>query len=323
MLTRHSLCRGTLLIGLPLIAACQDPAPPEDVDALIERTLDNLVYVEGGSFMMGDIGYEVPESDPDGEWVTMADGSKSYRKPFGCNAGCYPMHKVTLTGYYINKYETTYGEYDVYTEANGLPRAMAEVRGKAVAVQPERPVYVGVDWYGARDYCQWLGKITGLAFDLPTEAQWEYAARSRGRAVRYATDNGKMEPGRNYRSLEAEAFVPDVPGRYPPNPLGLYDMTGNVNEWVRDWYHHRYYEQSPELDPQGPEYDNLYATQKVSRGSGLANSDWTRNLVFRRLPRNPENDGSGEGFRCALHSDEPLHDASELPLEGVGAEGDI
>ncbi|GGX70831.1 formylglycine-generating enzyme family protein [Saccharospirillum salsuginis] len=298
-------------IVLPL-TGCQGKAPPEDVDALIERTLDNLVYVEGGSFMMGDIGYEVPESDPNGEWVTMADGSESYRRPFGCGPDCSLAHKVTLSGYYINKYETTYGEYDVYTEANGLPMVHEDRRGKSKAVVPEKPVYIGVDWYGARDYCLWLGEITGMAFDLPTEAQWEYAARSRGRAVRYATNNDKIETGKNYRSREAEAFVTDVPGRYPPNPLGLYDMTGNVNEWVRDWYSLRYYEESPELDPQGPEYDNLYATQKFSRGFGTANSDWSRNLVYRRIADPPENDGNGNGFRCALYSEKPLTDASEI-----------
>ncbi len=306
------------LITFPLLASCQQTDYPPEVEDLIEKTLDNMVYVEGGSFMMGDIGYEIPEDEPGGTWVTMEDGRESYRKPFGCSASCYPVHKVTLTGYYINKFETTYGEYDVYTEANGLPLVHEERRGRSPAIQPEKPVYIGVDWYSAQNYCQWLGELTGLEIDLPTEAQWEYAARSRGQAVKFATDNGEMEPGRNYRAHGlGRTFDPDPPGTHPPNPLGLYDMTGNVNEWVRDWYHIRYYEQSPEVDPQGPEYDNLYATRKVARGFGLSNSDWDANLVFRRLPRDPENDGGGEGFRCAIYSASKLPKLSELSVERI------
>lgn len=296
--------------ALPL-TGCKDKTPPEDVAELVERSLDNMVYVEGGSFMMGDVGYEVPEGEYGGAWVTMEDGRKSYRKEFGCSASCYPVHKVTLTGYYISKFETTYGEYDVYTEANGLPLVREEKRGQSTLVSKPQPVSIGVNWYNAQAYCLWLGEITGLPFDLPTEAQWEYAARSRGKAVRFATDNGEMEPGRNYRT-KGRPFETDPPGTYPPNPLGLYDMTGNANEWVRDWYDPFYYEESPEPNPEGPEYDSLYVTRKVSRGFGLSNSDWHANLVFRRLPRDPENEGSGTGFRCAIHSDEPLPKVSDL-----------
>ncbi|WP_425413961.1 formylglycine-generating enzyme family protein [Saccharospirillum impatiens] len=275
-----------------------------------------MVYVEGGSFMMGDIGYEIPEDEPGGTWVTMEDGRESYRKPFGCTASCYPVHKVTLTGYYLNKFEATYGGYDVYTEANGLPLVAERFRDREEFTGENRPISTHVNWYGAQDYCLWLGEVTGLPFSLPTEAEWEYAARSRGQAVQFATDNGEMEPGRNYRP-KGHPYVLGPPGTYPPNPLGLYDMTGNANEWVKDWFSSRYYRQSPELDPQGPEYDNLYATRKVSRGFGIVNSNWYANLVFRRIPTNPENDGSGTGFRCAIHSTTELPTLSELPVKGV------
>lgn len=303
-------------ITLPLLASCQETDYSPEVEALIEKTLDNMVYVEGGSFMMGDIGYEIPEDEPGGTWVTMEDGRESYRKPFGCSASCYPVHKVTLTGYYLNKFETTHWDYDVYTEANGLPLVAEKYRNRVEITGANRPIGTHVDWYKAQEYCLWLGDITGLPFRLPTEAQWEYAARSRGQAVKFATDNGEMEPGRNYRPRGSSIYY-DPPGTYPPNPLGIYDMTGNANEWVQDWYHTHYYEQSPEVDPQGPEYDNLYANQKVSRGFGLSNSDWYANLVFRRLPRDPENEGSGTGFRCAINNPSELPSLSELPVERV------
>lgn len=297
------------------LTGCKDQAPLEGVADLVERTLDNMVYVEGGSFMMGDIGYEVPESDPDGAWVTMEDGQRSYRKPFGCSASCYPVHKVTLTGYYLYKYEVTYGEYDVYSQTHDLPLVYEEDRGDTEEwIVPEQPVVLGVNWHQAQAYCQWLGELTDLPVDLPTEAQWEYAARSRGKAVSFATDNGEMEPGRNYRP-KGHHYYPDPPGTYPPNPLGLYDMTGNVNEWVRDWYDPLYYEKSPELNPQGPADGALHNIRKVSRGFGRANSNWYANLVFRRIADKPDTDGGGNGFRCAIHSDQPLPKLSELLID--------
>ncbi|AJQ97923.1 formylglycine-generating enzyme family protein [Gynuella sunshinyii] len=301
------------LLSLTL-PACGDESPySPEVKALIKQTLKHMVYVEGGSFVMGDVGYEVPETNPQGEWVPMADGSMSYRMPFGCDMDCIERHKVTLSGFYLNQYETTYAEYDTYTEANGLPLVREDLRGRSRFIEKEYPVNLGVNWYDAQAYCQWLGKITGLPFDLPTEAQWEYAARSRGMAVRYATDNGELEPGRNYRPHH-HGIQPDPPGTYPPNPLGLYDMTGNVNEWVRDWYIPNYYLHSPEKNPIGPSEER--SGVKVSRGFGTANSDWTANTVFRRISRPPEFTG-GNGFRCAIHSEEPLPRWSALPVEGV------
>lgn len=282
---------------------------PPVIQALIERTLENMVYVEGGSFMMGNVGYEVPEDNPQGEWLEMADGTRSYRVPFpGCSQSCYPVHKVTLSGYYIHKFETTMGEYDTYTLANDLPLVKADERGRNPNLEPDRAVYFGVDWHGANDYCQWLADETGLPFGLPTEAQWEYAARSRGKAVKFATDNGELEPGRNYRARGAEGgkFYEIEPiGKYPPNPLGLYDMTGNANEWVRDWYSPYTYRQGHRIDPTGPPDGDLWATHKVSRGFGRQNSDWRENLVFRRLPKSVDYT-SGNGFRCAIHSDQRL-----------------
>lgn len=294
------------ILFFSLLSCQSNPKNSDEVEALVQRTLDNMVFVEGGSFMMGNIGYEVPESDPEGEWVTMEDGRQSYRKPFlGCSDSCYPIHKVTLTGFYINKYETSLGEYDVYSKANNLKLIKSDRRDVTGSYTQNSAIYLGVNWFDADKYCKWLAEITELPFNLPTEAQWEYAARSRGKAVRFATDNGELEPGRNYRPYSSESGAVgriDPPGKYPPNPLGLYNMTGNANEWVRDWYHGLYYEISPELNPTGPKDEHEWSYNKVSRGFGRGNSNWQANLVFRRISRNPENDGSGEGFRCSIDS---------------------
>nr|WP_050762896.1 formylglycine-generating enzyme family protein [Reinekea blandensis] len=290
------------------VSGCNDQTPPKDsdpIDALIEKTLNNMVYVGGGSFMMGNIGYEVPEDDPNGTWITMEDGSKSYRVPFpGCSKSCFPIHKVNLSGFYINKYETTIGEYDVYTEANGLPMVYPERRElKSGNYLPDRPVYVGVDWHGANGYCQWLGEVTGLPFELPTEAQWEYAARSRGQAVRFATDTGELDFGRNSWDRHTGSFYGiDPVGSYPPNPLGLYDMTGNANEWVRDWYDPEIYEQGEQTNPTGPKDGDFWNSCKMSRGFGRQHSDASEINVYRRLPKKIDYT-SGPGFRCSIDTD--------------------
>lgn len=284
-------------------------AEKDPVQALVEKSLDNMVYVEGGSFMMGNIGYEVPEDDPVGTWVTMADGSESYRVPFpGCSRSCFPIHKVNLSGYYINQYETTIGEYDVYTEANDLPMVHAEWRGQTDNFLPDRAVYLGVDWNGANVYCQWLGEVTGLPFELPTEAQWEYAARSRGQAVQFATDNGELDIGRNSWDRETGRYNDIEPvGSYPPNPLGLYDMTGNANEWVRDWYDPEIYEQGEQTNPTGPKDGDFWNSRKMSRGFGRQHSDASQINVYTRLPTE-KNFTAGNGFRCSIDSDRSMRE---------------
>ncbi|CDI22807.1 conserved hypothetical protein [Klebsiella pneumoniae subsp. pneumoniae SA1] len=128
---------------------------------------------------------------------------------------------------------------------------------------------VGVTWQQAKDYCQWLGKESGKKIDLPTEAQWEYAARSRGQYLPFATNNGNFELGSNIpEQKKLDEYTdgygfPIYPiGKYPPNPLGLYDMGLSGAEWSNDWYSTDYYSHSPIYDPQGPVKGN----EKVLRG---------------------------------------------------------
>ncbi|OWA87714.1 sulfatase modifying factor 1 [Klebsiella pneumoniae] len=128
---------------------------------------------------------------------------------------------------------------------------------------------VGVTWQQAKDYCQWLGKESDKNIDLPTEAQWEYAARSRGQYLPFSTDNGNFELGSNIpEQKKLDEYTdgygfPIYPiGKYPPNPLGLYDMGLSGAEWSNDWYSTDYYSHSPVYDPQGPVKGN----EKVLRG---------------------------------------------------------
>ncbi len=234
-------------------------ATQENVDKLIRTALGNLVFVEGGSYMMGDGGYP-------------ADGGRAYWSPWLDN---FPVHKVTLDSFSIFKYEVTWWQYDVFNDLKkNEPFQM--IRAHKYYRRDNYPVGA-VTWQQAQDYCLWLGEKTGLPFSLPTEAQWEYAARSRGQNVGYATDNGKMEDGRNHRKDGDYVELYPV-GTFPPNPLGLYEMSGNVSEWVLDWYDKKYYEKSPELNPQGPKT----GTKKVLRG-GTPTSTPSGNDVYGRL----------------------------------------
>ncbi|MBZ9559470.1 MULTISPECIES: SUMF1/EgtB/PvdO family nonheme iron enzyme [unclassified Modicisalibacter] len=223
------------------------------IDALLERTEKHLVYVEGGSFKMGDVGLISPK-DNYARWSVNKDDKN--------------IHKVTLDGFYISDRQVTYADYDVYTQATGQPKINTD-NSSSETRAPDVPA--GVDWYQARDYCQWLAEQSGRPYALPTEAQWEYAARSRGKMLPYATDTGLLRPGENYPTREErqkaspanDRYAPyPVAKKYPPNPLGIYQMGLNGYEWVSDWYGEDYYEHSPTHNPTGPQSGTL----KVRRG---------------------------------------------------------
>ncbi len=229
------------------MAIAGQPSPA--VKELLNRNLQRMIFVKGGSYMMG---------DPRQPFVD-ALGDKAWDLYFSADDNV-PVHKVTLDSYYMGAYEVTYADYDVYTEATGQEKVLKKYLTRSGNVRaPRNPV--GIGWEGARDYCRWLGKQTALPFELPTEAQWEYAARNRGQIVVFATDNGTIDRGRNY---PPSLYHPMEVGHFPPSPMGFYDLSGNADEWVQDWYAEDYYQHSPVHNPQGPET----GTVKVVRGGG-------------------------------------------------------
>ena len=224
----------------------RDPAPTADeLRKFVAAVTANLVFLKGGTFEMGDWGSEVND----------------YGLPYDGTYDSKPLHKVKLSGFFIGKYPVTYAEFDVFTAARRLPRINQDDFAKSYR-KPDTPA--GVTWQGAKDYCLWLAEISGKRFDLPTEAQWEYAARSGGKRHIYPTDNGRSEPGRNLPSFEqrkaAGGLVPV--SSFPPNQAGVYYMSAGVHEFTNDWYDPEYYEKSPALNPTGP----TTGTARVVRG---------------------------------------------------------
>ncbi|MGM0952145.1 MAG: formylglycine-generating enzyme family protein [Pseudomonadota bacterium] len=275
-----------------LSACTQSVAEPDNqqaVDALLKKTQGHLVYVEGGSFEMGDFG----PKDPRGylPWSVGQDDKH--------------LHKVTLDGYYIMDRQVSYADYDIYTEATGQPLINTD-NSSSHTRAPDVPA--GVDWYQARDYCQWLAEQSGRPFALPTEAQWEYAARSRGKMMPYATDDGLLREGKNYATREErkkaspgnDPYTPyPVAKKYPPNPLGIHQMGLNGFEWVSDWYEEDYYEHSPEHNPTGP----ASGKDKVRRGGSVGSGFLGKVTVIRSFSRPNLASKPPEGSSAAIDPD--------------------
>jgi formylglycine-generating enzyme required for sulfatase activity len=280
-----------------------------------KQALDNQVFVEGGAFMLGDVGRS--DGTP---YVTLTDFSR-------------PAVEVSIDSYSISRYETTWGEMKAYYEALGRAHLYEDDFTLKEYIKadddPLSPNYhrkpARVPNYGeAEGYCAWLAEQTGLPFALPTEAQWEYAARSRGRNVPYATDTGEEDndtylqrpkeyidasipPSGNMLSHSSLIFERRPVGSYPPNPIGLYDMTGNVAEWTQDWFQEDFYEHAPHDNPSGPAQpvnpDDPKKTVRDWAGKGAHSGG--SGTVFARAGRSI--DSSGNGFRCVVNSSEPVN----------------
>ncbi len=307
---RLYLTKSSIIGSIPLVAlafclpACSQAGQSPEVKTLVKKSLADMVFVKGGTFTMGDFGSDV---SPDKQPYTSQHENK-------------PAHSVTLDSYSISKYKVTYADFDIYTAATGNPSWPQDKVPRSYRV-PTHPV--GVPWQMAKDYCQWLGKESNLPIDLPTEAQWEYAARSGGKPVAFATDNGKYEPDRNFPGADtiADKLAPDVGivqmylypvGKYPANPIGLFDMGFDGRDWVSDWFGADYYAKSPTKNPQGP----ASGTTRVIRGAEGGNDETAMtmyrygaapagHLISETGGKTVPSTFTTYTFRCALQSTQP------------------
>ncbi|MEQ8702811.1 MAG: formylglycine-generating enzyme family protein [Phaeodactylibacter sp.] len=238
--------------------------------ALIQELERNMVRVSGGSFTMGC----TPEQS-------------------NCDGDERPAHRVELSSYSIGKYEVTQGQWEAV-----MGTSVANQRDKEnkdwplLGVGSNYPMYY-VSWEEVQDFIVKLNRMTGGNYRLPTEAEWEYAARggSRSRGYKYSGSNNLGSVGW-YR--DNSGSKPHPVGKKSPNELGLYDMSGNVWEWCSDWYDSDYYSSTPGRNPKGPGRGSY----RVIRGGGWNNSAG----ICRASDRHdygPDDRGSYLGFRLA------------------------
>ena len=225
-----------------------------------------LILIPGGEFLMG----------KDGE------------------GDCEPAHVVRIDSFYMDKCEVTNAQYARFCAATGhpLPEFWDMEEFHCGADFPDHPV-VGVSWRDARAYAAWAGKR------LPTEAEWEYAARGGLVGMDYPC-GPEIEPAAaNYFIRDAAQLAlykgGTVPvGGYPPNGHGLHDMAGNVVEWVADCYDREYYKESPADNPAGPEKGRF----RVIRGGGWHSGPYCNRVYYRNALPGQWLDFN-VGFRCA------------------------
>lgn len=242
---------------------------------ILSRLIGNMVKVEGGSFRMG---------------TTIEQDGEAYENE-------QPVHTVELSCFYINKYEVTQAEWKAVMGTN--PSCF---RGEDLPVEQVR-------WTDCQEFLRKLKILTGLDFKLPTEAQWEYAARGGKDRHRYKyAGSDKLEEvgwywkncgdrllsgGWTSTKLESNHCRTRPVGGKQPNEAGLYDMSGNVWEWCADYYGE--YRSHPQTDPKGP----AQSSRRVYRGGGWNNAPGNCR-VTNRYGNGPGYRDAGLGFRIAF-----------------------
>ncbi len=224
--------------------------------------MPEMVPIPGGEFLMG-----------------QADGRDEEK----------PVHRVRVSAFRLGRCQVTNAEYDEFRHATG--RAMTAFRAQPDFSGPAQPV-VGVSWFDAVAYCDWLSAQSGGRVRLPTEAEWEFAARG-GMAQRlYPWGDQPVFERAEYHTRWARA--PEPVATAAPNAFGLFDMCENVHEWCTDWYDPGYYTVSPAEDPQGP----AAGTRRASRGGA-----WRHHIKIARCAARssipPEFCYADYGFRAA------------------------
>jgi formylglycine-generating enzyme len=168
-----------------------------------------------------------------------------------------PVHRVWVNALEMAACQVTNAEYARFVVECG--HAEPTEWKHASFAHPDQPV-VGVSWFDAVAYCEWLSGRTSRRYRLPTEAEWERAARAGVEGNLYPWGNSPPQELPHYPNRWRTG--PEPVGRYTPNAFGLFDMCENVHEWCVDWFDPAYYQVSPQRNPQGP----AHGTRKASRG---------------------------------------------------------
>ncbi|RKY83481.1 hypothetical protein DRQ09_10000 [candidate division KSB1 bacterium] len=254
------------------------------------RIVPEMVYIPAGSFIRG--------SDPD-------EGNPDER----------PEKEISISDFYIDKFEVTNAQYTYFLNDGNSEHYYFEMKieenssGKFMPVKGWENFPVSyINWFDAKAYLIWLSKKTGLNYRLPTEAEWEKAARggiyldssgsvSNPLPERIYPWGNNFETNIAHYSGNLSEFPTTAPSGYynGKSPYGVFDLAGNVSEWVSDWYSDKYYSTAQPIDPEGPE-TGFY---RVIRG-GSFESDADQLRVAKRESFLPGMRGATNGFRCVL-----------------------
>lgn len=235
------------------------PVSSKDASPIINRIISNMVYVEGGTFSMG--------------------ASLNDKESFDNEK---PKHRVNISSFHIGRYTVTQEEWEEVMGNNP-----SSWKGEKFPVEK-------VTYNDCQEFIKKLNKLTGKKFRLPTEAEWEYAARGGSKSMDYlySGSNNLSEVG---WYLENSGNRPHEVGKRLPNELGLYDMSGNVYEWCEDWYDANFYKKSRLQNPAGP----VAGVRRVARGgSWRSKSKYSR--ITNRAPVKPGYGALNIGLRLAL-----------------------
>ena len=219
---------------------------------------EGMVFVKGGCFDMGD---------------TTGDGDPDEK----------PVHNVCVDDFYIGRYEVTQREW-----IKGMGR------NPSYFINCDDCPVENVSYNDVREFIQRLNRGATLNYRLPTEAEWEYAGQSGGKKEKWAGTNHEEELG-DYAWYKSNSGSMTHPvGQKKPNGLGLYDLCGNVQEWVSDYYEPDYYKASPRKNPAGPPPSQY----RGNRGGSWVNSSWGVRASIR-LRFTQDDRGREFGFRLA------------------------
>ena len=257
----------TTLIDMLLNPQVQ-PAEPEsgDIETITVNGVSfNMVYVASGTFEMG------------------APPEAYYNVDH-----CRPVHQVTLSEYYIGQTEVT---QELWTAVMGSNPSY-------YAVSNQQPVHM-INWTDCQTFIQKLNQLTGKNFRLPTEAEWEYAARGAEKTHGYDYAGGTREElndicwNSSNSSTSDYGYGGQPVGMKRPNEIGLYDMSGNVEEWLNDYYSP--YTEEAQVDPQGP----ATGTNRCVRGGSFSHNWWDLR-VYERHACSPGDKLTFYGMRLAM-----------------------
>ncbi len=232
-----------------------------------------MVYVEGGEFMMGGTSEQGKEADKD-----------------------EVLHRVTVKDFYIGQFEITQAQWEAVMETSVVQQSKkADAKltlDKLNGVGPDYPMYY-ITWEEAMEFCKILSKKTGKKYTLPTEAEWEFAARG---GVKSDPRSRTKYAGSNLIDRVAwyDRGSAHPVGQLEPNELDLYDMSGNVWEWCYDWY--GAYSKIETFNPEGP----AMGEERVLRGGSFHNPA-SRCRVSYRGHNSPERRAGYRGFRIVCH----------------------